>query len=106
LFCSALVTMTPEQEQWLIRAVQELQAAQQNQQVLIQELREGQAMLAQFFREALDRFDERTRAIERRTEAVERRTEALERRTDEMAREMREMRQEIRDLRRDFLERR
>jgi hypothetical protein len=91
--------MTPEQEQWLIRAVQELQAAQQNQQVLIQELREGQAMLAQFFREALDRFDERTRAIERRTEA-------LERRTDEMAREMREMRQEIRDLRRDFLERR
>jgi len=94
-----LVTMTPEQEQWLIRAVQELQAAQQNQQVLIQELREGQAMLAQFFREALDRFDERTRAIERRTEA-------LERRTDEMAQEMREMRQEIRDLRRDFLERR
>ncbi|ABD02566.1 hypothetical protein [Synechococcus sp. JA-2-3B'a(2-13)] len=91
--------MTPEQEQWLIRAVQELQAAQQNQQVLIQELREGQAMLAQFFREALDRFDERTRAIERRTEA-------LERRTDEMAQEMREMRQEIRDLRRDFLERR
>jgi phage-related minor tail protein len=91
--------MTPEQEQWLIRAVQELQAAQQNQQVLIQELREGQAMLAQFFREALDRFDERTRAIERRTEA-------LERRTDEMAKEMREMRQEIRDLRRDFLERR
>ncbi|MGY2793586.1 putative nucleic acid-binding Zn-ribbon protein, partial [Thermostichus sp. MS-CIW-36] len=74
--------MTPEQEQWLIRAVQELQAAQQNQQVLIQELREGQAMLAQFFREALDRFDERTRAIERRTEA-------LERRTDEMAQEMR-----------------
>ena len=91
--------MTPEQEQWLIRAVQELQAAQQNQQVLIQELREGQAMLAQFFREALDRFDERTRAIERRTEA-------LERRTDEMAQEMQEMRQEIRDLRRDFLERR
>ncbi|MFS8906394.1 hypothetical protein [Synechococcus sp. O70.2] len=91
--------MTPEQEQWLIRAVQELQAAQQNQQVLIQELREGQAMLAQFFREALERFDERTRAIERRTEA-------LERRTDEMAKEMREMRQEIRDLRRDFLERR
>ncbi|MFS8776518.1 hypothetical protein NW806_09435 [Synechococcus sp. W65.1] len=91
--------MTPEQEQWLICAVQELQAAQQNQQVLIQELREGQAMLAQFFREALDRFDERTRAIERRTEA-------LERRTDEMAKEMREMRQEIRDLRRDFLERR
>ena len=91
--------MTPEQEQWLIRAVQELQAAQQNQQLLIQELREGQAMLAQFFREALDRVDERTRAIERRTEA-------LERRTDEMAREMREMRQEIRDLRRDFLERR
>ena len=91
--------MTPEQEQWLIRAVQELQAAQQNQQVLIQELREGQAMLAQFFREALDRFDERTRAIERRTEA-------LERRTDEMAKEMREMRQEIRDLRRAFLERR
>ena len=91
--------MTPEQEQWLIRAVQELQAAQQNQQVLIQELREGQAMLAQFFREALDRFDERTRAIERRTEA-------LERRTDEMAEEMREIRQEIRDLRRDFLERR
>ena len=99
MFCSALVTLTPEQEQWLIRAVQELQAAQQNQQVLIQELREGQAMLAQFFREALDRFDERTRAIERRTEA-------LERRTDEMAQEMREMRQEIRDLRRDFLERR
>ncbi|MGY2836782.1 hypothetical protein [Thermostichus sp. MS-CIW-41] len=91
--------MTPEQEQWLIRAVQELQAAQQNQQVLIQELREGQAMLAQFFREALDRFDERTRAIERRTEA-------LERRTDQMAEEMREIRQEIRDLRRDFLERR
>jgi predicted ATP-dependent protease len=93
--------MTPEQEQWLIRAVQELQAAQQqNQQVLIQELREGQAMLAQFFREALDRFDERT------IRAIERRTEALERRTDEMAKEMREMRQEIRDLRRDFLERR
>jgi hypothetical protein len=69
-----LLAMTPEQEQWLIRAVQELQAAQQemrlvqqNQQLLIQELREGQAMLAQFFREALDRFDERTRAIERRT---------------------------------------
>ncbi|MFT0727125.1 hypothetical protein, partial [Synechococcus sp. F70.1] len=87
--------MTPEQEQWLIRAIQELQASQQelkaaqqemrlvqqNQQLLIQELREGQAMLAQFFREALDRFDERTRAIERRT--------------DEMAKEMREMRQEI-----------
>ncbi|MFS8867385.1 hypothetical protein [Synechococcus sp. H65.1] len=60
--------MTPEQEEWLIRAVQELQAAQkelqaaqqelrlvqQKQQVLIQEVREGQAMLAQFFREALD----------------------------------------------------
>ncbi|MFS8853134.1 hypothetical protein NW832_10115, partial [Synechococcus sp. R5-16] len=63
--------MTPEQEQWLIQAIQELQASQrelqasqrelqaaqqelrlvqQNQQVLIQELREGQAMLAQFFR--------------------------------------------------------
>jgi hypothetical protein len=55
--------MTPEQEQWLIRAIQELQASQQelkaaqqemrlvqqNQQLLIQELREGQAMLAQFF---------------------------------------------------------
>ncbi|WP_414407792.1 hypothetical protein [Synechococcus sp. R55.7] len=80
-------------------AQQELRLVQQNQQVLIQELREGQAMLAQFFRESMDRFDERTRAIERRTEA-------LERRTDEMAREMREMRQEIRDLRRDFLERR
>ena len=58
-----LLAMTPEQEQWLIRAVQELQAAQQemrlvqqNQQLLIQELREGQAMLAQFFREALDRL--------------------------------------------------
>jgi hypothetical protein len=80
--------MTPEQEQWLIQAIQELQAiqrelqasqkelqaaqrelrlVQQNQQVLIQELREGQAMLAQFFRESMDRFDERTRAIERRT---------------------------------------
>ncbi|MFS8886490.1 hypothetical protein [Synechococcus sp. H70.2] len=57
-----------------------------NRQVLIQEVREGQAMLAQFFREALDRFDERTRAIERRT--------------DEMVAEMKE----IRDLRRDFLE--
>ncbi len=86
--------------------IRELQAGQQNQQVLIQEVREGQAMLAQFFREALDRFDERTRAIERRTEALERRTEALERRTEALERRTDEMAAEMRDLRRDFLERR
>jgi len=41
--------MTPEQEEWLVRAVQELQAAQQelrlvqqNQEVLIRELRAAQ----------------------------------------------------------------
>jgi hypothetical protein len=40
-----------------------MRLVQQNQQLLIQELREGQAMLAQFFRESMDRFDERTRAM-------------------------------------------
>ncbi len=82
--------MTPEQEQILIEAVVRLTHTVQNHEVLIAEIREGQAMLAQYFRESLDRFDERTRAIERRT--------------DEMSTEMQETKQEIRDLRRDFLE--
>jgi predicted nucleic acid-binding Zn-ribbon protein len=87
-------SMTPEQEQWFIQALQnhdrllqnqqaQIHELRQNQQAQINEIREGQAMIAQLFREALDRFDERTRAIERRTD---------------------EMSQEIRDLRRDFLE--
>ncbi len=96
--------MTPEQEQWLIRSIQEMQAAQkemqaaqqemqviqQNQQVQIAEIREGQALMAQFLRGSLERFDQRTQAIERRT--------------DQMAAEMKESRQEVRDLPRDFLE--
>lgn len=74
--------MTPEQEQWLIQAVQtntqliqEIQQDRRETQLQISEVREGQAMMAQYFRETLDRFD---------------------RRTDEML-------TEIRDLRQDYL---
>jgi uncharacterized protein YukE len=73
-------------------AQKEMRVIQQNQQVQIAEIREGQALMAQFFRESLERFDQRTQAIERRT--------------DQVAEEMKEIRQEIRDLRRDFLEHR
>ncbi|MFS8779680.1 hypothetical protein NW813_03590 [Synechococcus sp. R55.6] len=65
--------MTPEQESLSIQTaaslsqgLEALNRVVQNHEVLIAEIREGQAMLGQYFREALDRFDERTRAIERR----------------------------------------
>ncbi len=69
-------------------AQKEMRVIQQNQQVQIAEIREGQALMAQFFRGSLERFD----------------TAAIERRTDQMAEEMKESRQEVRDLPRDFLE--
>ncbi|MEN9222180.1 MAG: hypothetical protein Q6M04_07055 [Thermostichus sp. BF3_bins_97] len=103
--------MTPEQESLLVNAVGSLTSTVetlgqtvtalsrtgQNHEVLISEIREGQAMLAQYFRETLDRFDARTRAIERRTDEMSAEMQAM--RSD-----MREVQQEIRDLRRDFLE--
>lgn len=67
--------MTPEQEQWLIQAVKT------NTQ-MIQELREGQAMLMAFFRQQEGRRE-------------------LERITYEQ--DMRDMKREIADLRQDFL---
>ncbi len=69
-------------------AQKEMRVIQQNQQVQIAEIRE--VLMAQFFRGSLERFEQRTQAIEGRT--------------DQMAEEMKEIRLEIRDLRRDFLE--
>ncbi|NJL98133.1 MAG: hypothetical protein HC924_04565 [Synechococcaceae cyanobacterium SM2_3_2] len=81
--------MTPEQEQWLIQAVQSNTERINNHDSVMTELRvqnseirEGQAMLAQYFREALERFD---------------------RRTDEMMTEIRTINREVADLRQDFL---
>jgi predicted ATP-dependent protease len=81
--------MTPEQEQWLVTAAQRHEDIITNQQtqlanheLLISEIREGQAMLAQYFREALDRFDHNTQLADERHQMVMR---------------------EIRDLRQDFL---
>jgi archaellum component FlaC len=61
---------------------QEGQANRRESTLQISELREGQAMLAQYFREALERFD---------------------RRTDEMMTEIRNVGQDVANLRQDFL---
>ena len=81
--------MTPEQEQWLIQAVQgNIERINNHDSVMTElrvqnsEIREGQAMLAQYFREALERFDLSNR------EAQERHQQAM---------------QEINELRQDFL---
>ncbi|MDX2270831.1 MAG: hypothetical protein NW237_02640 [Cyanobacteriota bacterium] len=66
--------MTPEQEQWLIQTVQNHDQVITELRIQNSEIREGQAMLAQYFREALDRFD---------------------RRTDEVMTEVRELRQDF-----------
>lgn len=58
------------------------QSQMANHELLISEIREGQAMLAQYFREALDRFDHNTQLADERHQLL-------------MG--------EIRDLRQDFL---